>query len=270
MRLRDAALVLAAWAASSLAFAHEFWMEAGPAPVKAGAPVTMTLRVGEFYNGELVGITTQHAVSLHALSKARDDDLTPLITAAIVPELQFAFATPGTRVLAYESHPSQVELAADKFHAYLHDEGMDWVVKAREAAGTAPTSGRERFRRSAKTLVQVGARSDGASTRVAGQKIEIVPLDDPLAKAAGATLRFQLLFEGKPRPGVLVKAWHKLGAQVTTIRATTDEAGRFVLTLPFAGDWMLNAVHMTPATGSPDVDWDSYWASLTFNLRGGK
>ncbi|MDB5945488.1 MAG: hypothetical protein JWQ33_514, partial [Ramlibacter sp.] len=28
----------------------------------------------------------------------------------------------------------------------------------------------------------------------------------------------------------------------------------------------LNAVHMVPATGSPEVDWDSYWGSLTFDL----
>ena len=267
MIFRNAALVLVAWAASLSVQAHEFWIATSPPAPRTGAPMTMTLRVGEFYTGELVAVTTQHAVSLRALSKGREDDLTPMITAALEPELQFAFARPGSQVLAYESHASQVELAADKFHAYLHDEGMDWVIRQRESAGTAATPGRERFRRSAKALVAVGGRGDGASTRVAGQKIEIVPLDDPLMKSAGATLRFQLLFEGKPRPGVLVKAWHRQGAQLTTVRATTDEQGRFQLTLPFAGDWMLNAVHMVAAEGVPGIDCDSYWASLTFNLR---
>ena len=269
--------MLVAWAASSFAFAHEFWIETSPPAPKAGAPVTMTLRVGEFYTGELVGITTAHAVSLRALSAGRVDDLTAMVTAAIVPQLDMAFAPPGSHVLVYESHPSMVELPADKFHAYLHDEGMDWVIRQREGAGTAATPGRERFRRSAKALVRVGGRSDSASLRVAGQRIEIVPLDDPLAQAAGATLRFQLLFEGKPRAGVLVKAWHKQGAQVTTIRATTDAQGRFALTLPFAGSWMLNAVHMVAVTGaatvgSSNAEWDSFWASLSFTLghsRGG-
>ena len=65
---------------------------------------------------------------------------------------------------------------------------------------------------------------------------------------------------------MLVKAWHKQAGQVMTIRATSDAQGRFALTLPLAGNWMLNAVHMVAATGSPEVDWDSFWGSLSFTL----
>ncbi len=266
--LKNAALVLVAWAASLSAFAHEFWIETAPPAPAAGAAVQMTLRVGEFYTGELVAITSSHAASLHALSTAGDDDLTAkLPSGTLLPALRLSFARPGSHVLAYESHPSQVVLPADKFHAYLHDEGLDWVVRQREAAGTASTPGRERFRRSAKALLKVGGRSDATSTRSTGQRMEIIPLQDPLARAAGDALRFQLRFEGQPRPGVLVKAWHKRGGQVTTIRATTDREGKFELVLPFAGAWMLNAVHMAAATDSPEIDWDSFWASLGFQLQ---
>ncbi|MFC5496836.1 DUF4198 domain-containing protein [Caenimonas terrae] len=266
--LRRAALVLVAWAACLSANAHEFWIEASPPAPAVGAPVLMTARVGEFYTGELVGITTAHVVSLHALSAGRDEDLDARVpTGSMVPALRLSFAQPGSHVLAYESHPSQVVLAADKFHAYLHDEGMDWVIRQREAAGTAATPGRERFRRSAKALLQVGGQGDGAATAVTGQRMEILPLDDPLAAHAGDTLHFQLRFEGRPRPGVLVKAWHKQGGQTTTIRATTDGSGRFAFTLPFTGRWMLNAVHMVAATDSTEVDWDSFWGSLTFQLQ---
>ena len=265
--LKNAALVLVAWAASLSALAHEFWIDPLPAAPAVGAPVQMTLRVGEYYSGDLVAITTSHAVSLHSLSALRNDDLTARVPAgSTLPALRLSFATAGSHVLAYESHPSQVVLPADKFHAYLHDEGLDWVIRQREAAGTAATPGRERFRRSAKALLKVGGQSDGASTRSTGQRLEILPLEDPLALAAGATLRFQLRFEGQPRPGVLVKAWHKQGGQVTTIRGTTDPQGRFDMTLPFAGNWMLNAVHMVPATGSAEIDWDSFWGSLSFQL----
>lgn len=266
--LQHAALVLVAWAVSLSAYAHEFWIETTPPAPAAGAPVQMTLRVGEFYTGELVAITSSHAASLHALSAAGDEDLTAKVpSGSMLPALRLSFPRAGTHVLAYESHPSQVVLPADKFHAYLHDEGLDWVVRQREAAGIASTPGRERFRRSAKALIKVGGRSDGASTRSTGQRMEITPLEDPLARAAGDALRFQLRFEGQPRPGVLVKAWHKRGGQVTTVRATTDREGRFELVLPFAGAWMLNAVHMMAVAGSPEVDWDSFWASLSFELQ---
>ena len=260
--------MLVAWAASLSALAHEFWIEANPPAPAVNAPVQMTLRVGEFFNGEVVGITSSHAASLHALSAGKDEDLGAKVpTGSMLPALRLSFAQAGSHLLAYESHPSQVVLAADRFHAYLHDEGLDWVIRQREAAGTAGTPGRERFRRSAKALLKVGGRSDGASTTSAGQRIEITPLEDPLAHAAGDTLRFQLRFEGQPRPGVLVKAWHKHSGQVTTIRATTDADGRFEFALPFAGRWMLNAVHMVAATDSPELDWDSFWGSLTFELQ---
>jgi uncharacterized GH25 family protein len=264
---RNAALVLVAWAASLSAFAHEFWIDTAPAAPAAGAAVLMTLRVGELYKGELVGITASHAVSLHELSAGKDDDLTARVpTGSMLPALRLTFPTAGSHVLAYESHPSQVVLSADKFHAYLHDEGMDWVIRQREAAGTAATPGRERFRRSAKALVRVGGQSDGASLISAHQRMDIMPLEDPLAAKAGDTLHFTLRFDGELRPGVLVKAWHRQGGQLTTIRSTTDAQGRFEFTLPFEGRWMLNAVHMVAATDSPEVDWDSFWGSLSFDL----
>ena len=265
---RNAALVLVTWAASLSALAHEFWIETAPPSPAVGAPVLMSLWVGERLTGERVGVTAAHAASLRVLSVAGTRDLGALLPrGSMLPELQLSFGSPGSHVLAYESHPSQVVLEAEKFHSYLRDEGLDWVVRQREAAGTAATPGRERFRRSAKALLKVGGRSDGGSTKSTGQRLEIKPMNDPLASAAGNTLRFELRFDGQPRAGVLVKAWHKSAGEVTVLRATTDGQGRFEFALPSGGNWMLNAVHMVAVSGAPDIDWDSFWGSLTFNLR---
>ena len=268
---KNAALVLVAWAASLSAFGHEFWIETSPVAPPVGAPVLMTLRVGELFSGELVGITAAHAASLHMLSTGQDQDLGPRVpTGSMLPALRLSFTHSGSHVLAYESYPSRVVLEAGKFAAYLHDEGLDAIIRQREAAGTADRPGRERFRRSAKALLRVGGESDGASLRSANQRMDITPVEDPLALAAGDTLRFVLRFDGQPRAGVLVKAWHKQGGQVTTIRTTTDSFGRFEFTLPFTGAWMLSAVHMIPVTDSADVDWDSFWGSLSFDLQARK
>ena len=264
---RNAAMGLIALAASFSALGHEFWIATSPSAPAVNAPTVMMLRVGEYFVGDLVGVTASHAASLHGYSAGGDQDLGHLVPqGSMLPSLTLSFPRAGTQVLAYESHPSQIVLPAEKFHAYLHDEGLDAVIRQREAAGTAASPGRERFRRSAKTLVRVGGKGGDASTRITGQRLEITPLTDPLAAGAGETLRFALRFEGQPRAGVLVKAWHRQGRQTTLIRTTTDAQGRFAFALPFAGLWMLNAVHMAPATDSPDVDWDSYWGSLTFEL----
>ena len=266
----NAAGVLLALAAFSFgADAHEFWLDASPFRPAPGAQTMLTLNVGEYFIGERVGVTTAHAASLRVLSAGKDADLGRLVPTgpSMLPSLPLTFDRAGSHVLAYESQPSTVVLAADKFHAYLHDEGLDAIVRQREAAGTAATPGRERFRRSAKALLAVGGKADGASTRIAGQRLEITPMTDPLNAAAADTVRFLLRFEGRPRPGVLIKAWHRSAQQTTVLRATTDVNGMVALTLPFAGVWMLNAVHMVATTESPDIDWDSFWSSLTFELR---
>jgi uncharacterized GH25 family protein len=74
----------------------------------------------------------------------------------------------------------------------------------------------------------------------------------------------QLLYQGKPLPGALVKALpHAGGAAVT---ARTDTRGIVALRLPAGGVWMLNAVHMVRADPRLDADWESTWSSLTLRL----
>jgi uncharacterized GH25 family protein len=76
----------------------------------------------------------------------------------------------------------------------------------------------------------------------------------------------QLMFNGKPLKGALVKAWHQGDSQITVLRARTDARGRFAYRLPWSGVWMVSVVHMVPVTGEPGVDWDSHWGNLTFEL----
>lgn len=265
---RHAATVLIALAALSFpALAHEFWMQATPSAPAVNAPTVMSLQVGELLVGERVGVTASHAASLRVFSAGPPQDLSSRVpTGSMLPSLTLSFPRAGTHVLAYESHPSQVVLSADKFHAYLHDEGLDAIIRQREAAGTAAAPGRERFRRSAKTLLRVGGQADDSALRSTGLRMEITPMDDPLRAVAGDTLRFGLRFEGQARSGVLMKAFHKLAGQTTMLRATSDAQGLVSLKLPFGGAWMLSAVHMVAATDSSEVDWDSYWGSLTFDL----
>ena len=48
--------------------------------------------------------------------------------------------------------------------------------------------------------------------------------------------------------------------------ARTDSDGRVHLTLKQGGMWLVKAVHMVPAPVGANADWQSYWASLTFEL----
>lgn len=253
------------------ASAHEFWLAAQPVAPAVKDPTMVTLHIGEYFEGGQIGLTASHAAAVRLHSRMGVEDLGKQVPAmGIQPGIKLSFQRPGTHMLTYESHASLIVLSADKFHAYLHDEGLDTIIARREADGTATKPARERFRRSAKLLLRVGDKSDDTYAVRTQQRVEITPMTDPLSAAAGEPLRFKLRFDGKPLAGVLLKAWHRTEAQTLLIRSVADADGNVTLELPFSGRWLLNVVHMEPVADSQDVDWDSFWASLAFDLRSRK
>ena len=269
------ALLLAAVCQAPL-HAHEFWIAPVTAPLVAGSTARLSLRVGEQFTGDVVGWSKPQTAGLRLVSKAGAQDISMQVPATPVADLPIALAAPGTYLVAFESQPHTISLSADRFHAYLHDEGLDFVKAQREAAGQAKQPGRERYRRYVKTLLAVkGGEAEVASATVhaqtLGQRLELVPINNPLDLLPGEALRIQVLFEGEPLQGALLKAWHKssgqASGQTTVIRATTNAEGMTSVTLPFSGAWMVSLVHMvraTGATGVRGVDWDSLWGNLSF------
>ncbi len=253
--------------------AHEFWFTPVQNPVSLHSNVELTLEVGENFEGDLVGFSAPAATALVHYTKAGQEDLTPrLPNAAPVGNLPMPLTTAGTHLLVFDSQPRTLELPAEKFHAYLHDEGLDFIKVLREAAGTAGTPGRERFRRNVKTLIQVAPSvhanpaPDTTYAMRTGQRLEIMPLNNPLTMDVGAELGIQVLFDGQPLAGALVKAWCKRTGQTLVIRSTTSSDGKVTFNLPYRGAWMVSVVHMQKARDVQDIDWDSWWGNLSFNL----
>jgi uncharacterized GH25 family protein len=254
--------------ASLSAGAHEFWMvpdRFAPAP---GTPVQLTLHVGEHFEGQAVEVSTSLVAALRHHGPNGATDLSSRLPAepgqgAVVVTL----ANAGAQVLALDTHPNVLELGADKFHAYLREEGLDSIVQLRDASGGSAAPGRERYRRHVKTLLRMGGPSGPGWAVRTGQMLEIVPRADPQALRRGRDLGFQVLFAGRPLAGALVKAWHTRGEQLAVLRARTNASGEVAFALPWAGRWMVSLVHMVPVTDAAGIDWDSHWGNLTFEAQ---
>lgn len=249
------------------AWSHEFWLQSQPYTPNVDTTAAITLKVGENFEGDLTPFVDERTSTLrHYANGAVTDLSSKLPRRTAVPRLDLKITTPGLHLVAFDSQPIDISLPADKFHAYLHDEGLDHVIEQRTANGKAAVPGRERYRRFVKTLLKAGDASDETYAVTTGQRLEIIPLSDPYKAAVGATLRFHLNFESRPLKDVLVKAWHKHDNQLLIIKARTDAAGDVALGLPYAGVWMVSVVHMIPAEGTKNADWDSFWGNLTFML----
>ena len=252
---------------SGTANAHEFWTEARPFSPLPGTDAHLYMYVGQYFEGVQVGYVTSHAIMLKHYSVDGVEDLIGKVPAVeAVGEIPVTIGKAGTHLVAFDSAPNPITLSADKFEAYLHDEGLDQIIRQRELTGNAATPGRERFRRNTKTLLRAGAKSDGTFAVRTNQRLELVPSNDPSANPVGTSLHFKLYFDGKPVRNALLRAWHHQGSETVSIRATTNSQGEADYVLPFAGTWMISTVYMTASPDPGEADWDSYWGSLMFEV----
>jgi len=95
-----------------------------------------------------------------------------------------------------------------------------------------------------------------------GFQFEIVPRTNPYT-TAGDSMSFVLLYESKPLEGVLVVATSE-GDPSARMKGRSDANGSVTFRLG-DGAWLINAVHIIPAPSGANADWDSLWASLTFD-----
>jgi len=173
----------------------------------------------------------------------------------------------GELIAAVNTAPALIELDPAKFTEYLNSEGLSDVIAWRARHGEAAKPGRERYSKYAKGILVCGA-PNGFATRPIGYVIEIIPETDPYTLKPGDQLPIQVLFRGKPAAGLQIEsAWAAQTGRKTTVAGRTGSGGRLKVPLPSAGLWRIHTIRMERC-GEPAVaDWESFWASLTFELR---
>jgi uncharacterized GH25 family protein len=249
-------------ATSGVVRAHDFWIEPSDFRPEPRARVALRLRVGEHFRGDPVPLNPPLVKEFVVVTDAGAQPIAGRLGAEPAGTVEIEQA--GVAVIGYRSLPQRVELPAADFERYLGTEGLEAVIRTRAARGESAAPGREIFSRAAKALLAVGGgRPASGHDRVLGFTLELIPERSPYALRAGDELAMVLRYEGKPLAGALVMALHGSG-ETATIR--TDASGRVRVPLSRGGAWLVKAVHMVPAPAGSDADWESIWASLTFEL----
>ena len=146
-----------------------------------------------------------------------------------------------------------------EFEQYLEKEGLERVKTPRTYGPPKGKIIREDYSRSAKALVMAG-KPGAAADRVLGLRLELVAEKNPYVTGR---VPVRLLYEGKPLEGALVVAFNKT-EPLKKLKARTDKDGRIQFDLNRPGVWLVTSVHMLPAPPKTNADWESVWASLTF------
>lgn len=262
------ALTTALLLAALPAFAHDYWLEPDAFFLPVGEEVNVRLHVGDDFKSEAERpFQKKPTVKFQLLSAKETLDLAAAGKEDQKPVARVKAKAPGNYLIALERAPQKITLAADKFNAYLAEEGLDAILEQRRKAGEDKAEGRERYSRSIKCLLQAGDQRDDTYKQVLGQRLEIVPQANPYALKAGAELAVLVQFEGKLLAGARVFAHHRDGEKVATQKLTTSKEGIAVVKLDKAGTWLVRLVHMRRCADDKEIDWESFWGALTFAVK---
>lgn len=247
--------------------AHDFWIEPVRFRTPPGIELPVRLRVGEQLVGDPVARDPAHVVRFAAVGAK--GELAVEGNPGQEPAGSVVLVNPGTYWIVYNSTFSTVTLEAVKFEQYLRDVGLERILHMRKERNASAMPGREAYSRCAKSLVLCGGAGTNAQAAVvtheAGLPLEIIPERDPNSLNQGEALSVRLIFRSQGVEGGLVRALSRddPGQPIT---ARTDKEGRASLALNHTGFWLIECVHMIKADDVPDVDWQSYWASMTFEI----
>lgn len=243
------------------ALAHDFWISPDHFNVQSGELVRVTLMNGTRFQGDVVPRYDFHI---------KRYDFVPL-DASIEPQplagrdggSQSFLRPEESGIIVYHTNLYTNTLPAQKFTEYLQHDKLESVLKRREELGESTRDGLEVYSRCAKSLITVDQASP-PQDRALGLPLELV-LEQVSERDGHRVVQAMLLYEGKPLPQTRAVVTSAAEREVNT-ECTTDADGRFTFAAEADGAWMVTAIHMVRAEKMNGVDWQSFWASLTFAL----
>lgn len=282
------AVVGAAWgiaASTSLAHAHEFWLE--PTLLRAGpatAAVAVDIRNGERFVGERLPLIPERIsrLELHGGGAVRP------IGGRLgdIPAITVVVGSPGVYSMGYVSTPAMLrhDGLAD-FARFAAEEGAAWAVAAHRRRALPEREIVETYTRYAKTVFVVGD-AHASSRRCAvvpadlGHELELTPLrglhcpdSDDARGRAGGTLALVLRYRGRPLPDAQVALYRRADGDTGPARRRvlrTDAHGVVRVAATGPGEYLVNAVLLrepaAPLAERSGAVWESLWASITFAL----
>ncbi|MFQ5430815.1 MAG: DUF4198 domain-containing protein [Phycisphaerae bacterium] len=265
-----ACCVLFALGRTGRAAAHDSWLIADQHRINNGDEVWLSFVTGEIFPfGD--GPTDIKRVAQFVDRTGKETMPIP----GLAPEdealsVRIPIHDGGIHVIGLSLKPRLIELDTRAFEHYLKEERAEKALALRRQSGeTGPAV--ERYTKFAKTIIEVEPADpdDTGYQAPLGQRLEIIPLSNPLRWQAKSRAQFQVLLDGHPWPNVPVSAGHEgLGKHEYVTRTRTDANGVAVVALERPGHWFVRAHLIRRSTGLAAYGWESFWSSFTFTVRG--
>lgn len=260
--IKPLALIVAI--SSSLASAHEQWLEPNQYQVQTEATIKADIRIGQNFNGyaypylehETEQFVERDASGLRKVNAITGDK----------PAYHSTMSQEGLRWVGLDSKAYDLTFDSEKkFVDYIKGEGLEWVLDWYKEQGKSREGVTETYYRHAKTLFSVAdSKEPEWVTEPLGQRLELIPIASFTQCETAPT--FQLLWQGEPLEGALVRRFIK--GKRGTEQYRTNQNGKVRFTAQ-EGPFLINAVRIDYGSEprAKGKDWVSDWASLTYQCQ---
>lgn len=263
MPLRSLCVLAAAVLCTGPAAAHDTWFQ--PLDAAPDGARTLALGTGNQFPLQETPIGAEYLVS--AACRAAGGEGLPLQAQAATEHALLLRTPPAGQGLSCwaQSQHFEITLAPKVVEVYLKEIAAPAPVRAAWAAMRAQgIAWTERYAKHARIELP------GAVPRVAaasGMALDAVPLSEVSDWRVGDTVRFQVLRDGQPLPGLAVEFRHE--RTPVGVWRRTDAQGQVELRLPLAGRWLLRGTDLRAVPDAPGR-WDSRFVTLAFEVAPGQ
>lgn len=254
------------------AWAHDTWLVPQKFWFVPGETAHIALNTSEAFPTSEVAAQPDRILSYEVLSGSSRRPVTGYRVEGNSLVADVTFSEAGVYLVGAQTRPRRMVMEAKQFTEYLTEESLEVPLRARKESGQEDTPGRELYAKAAKLALCVGPREalagPGGGGQPIGLRLEIIPLKNPCRLAAGDRLRVRALFEGKPLAGASLHASYPgLVGHRYALSQRSDSRGEAEFLLDRPGAWFVRVLHMVSAKAGGEADWESVFATLTFEVR---
>lgn len=251
---------------SSLLFAHEYVMLAFKYNLQKGDTLEVHLFVADGFNIQLERPIQKAIIKkLELISENGTTDLLANQADQTLPIVNRKVDFNGLGLIHMERDYARIALPTTKFKEYIKEDHLENINVGNDIATKMQ---RERYTRYLKILVQSGKdASSNLYNKIVGQNFEILLMQNPYKLHKNDIIQAKILFMGKPLANKMITARNRMGSSNTMVQtARTNTNGVCAFKLLRKGEWFIHATHMIPCLDKADSDWESFWASYSFQV----
>ncbi len=250
--------------------AHNLWLNPGNYYPQVGTTVDIGIGWGHKYPANRIDQEMKEG-RLEEIRAVDPDGLTVDLTKVSADLYKLKIEKPGVYLVT-----------AKIKHGFftVTPEGRKWGDKKSVANPIKCTN----FHIEAKTVIIAGGGEKNLS-HAAGQTLELIPLTNLHKLKNGDKLAVKVLFEGKPLPGIALKATyagfevediaphapsqkgHQHGGRHFPVEIVTDDQGQAEIPLDKSGYWMGILSHRPPYPDTEICDQYMYNVTFTYQVR---